>query len=329
MSKLQLTVALHAHECTTALVDGRVAIEGCDANFLNLPPEETFHRAFGHHEFDVCELSSSSYLIEHDRGGGAYIALPVFTLRRFRHGAIYVRAGAGIEQPSDLRGKLVGVPEYQVTAVLWARGILADEFGVEPEEVRWRTGGINQPGRVEKLPVSIPGVEIEAIPADATLSDWLHEGRLDAVIAPRPIAEGGPQRVRRLFADYQEVERAWFARTGLYPIMHLVGVRRALTEANPWLPSSLYKAFVNARDTMLERYRAVAAGADAMILPWAQEVVREGLAALGDHIWPYGVEANRGELETLVRYSHRQQLIRRAHPIEDLFAPATVATYRI
>jgi hypothetical protein len=164
MSKLQLTVALHAHECTTALVDGRVAIEGCDANFLNLPPEETFHRAFGHHEFDVCELSSSSYLIEHDRGGGAYIALPVFTLRRFRHGAIYVRAGAGIEQPSDLRGKLVGVPEYQVTAVLWARGILADEFGVEPEEVRWRTGGINQPGRVEKLPVSIPGVEIEAMP---------------------------------------------------------------------------------------------------------------------------------------------------------------------
>lgn len=309
-----------------------MAIEGCDPNFLSLPPEETFHRAFGHAEFDVCELSTSSYLIQHDRGKADYVALPVFTLRKFRHGAIYVRDDAGIERPEDLRGRLVGIPEYQVTAVMWVRGFLADDHGVEPREIRWRTGGVIQAGRTEKLRLDLPGdVEVQPIDPARTLADMLHAGELDAVIAPRPVPFEGAhgRRVRRLFADHEAVEREWWARTRLHPIMHLIGVRRSLAEAQPWLSASLFKAFAAAKDMAVARARAIAAGADAILMPWSDTFAQRGFAALGPDPWPYGVDANRHALETVTRYSHAQGLTSRRLGVDELFAPPTLKTFRI
>lgn len=249
MAKLPITVATWDYDRVRAILDGRVAIEGCDVNYIVTAPEETFFRAFTARQFDVAELSLSSYMIALSRGGCGYRAVPVFPSRAFRHSAIYVRSDRGISRPEDLRGRIVGVPEYQLTANLWVRGILADEFGVQPAQISWRRGGMEEPGRYEKLSVAPSGVEIETIAADDTLSRMLRDGRIDALIAPRApscFVERAPG-VTRMFSDFRNEERAYFGRTGIFPIMHVLAIREELVNAHPWLATSVFKAFAEAK----------------------------------------------------------------------------------
>jgi 4,5-dihydroxyphthalate decarboxylase len=330
VSELALSLACKGYDRVRGLADGRVRVEGCRLDVLTLEPEETFFRAFRHREFDVSELSFSSYLMTLDRGDAEYVALPVFLSRMFRHSAIYVRSDRGIAEPKDLRGREVGVPEYQVTAAVWVRGLLQDEYGVAPSELRWRSGGLEQPGREEKLPLTLPrGVELRPIAREKTLSRMLADGEIDALVAPRAPScfTRGDAGVARLFPEFRGVEQAYFEKTGLFPIMHVVGVRRRLADEHPWLAASLCKAFAEAKEIAMAELRDVTAL--AATLPWLPAEVEETRRRMGDDWWPYGVDANRRTLETLCRYAHEQGITRRRFAVEELFAASTLERTRI
>jgi 4,5-dihydroxyphthalate decarboxylase len=324
---VRVTLACGATDRTMPLILGDVRPAGIDLTFLRMYPEEVFWRMTRHAEFDAAEMSLSSYILRRTRGDDALLAIPVFTSREFRHSCIWVRADAGIAAPADLKGKRMGVPEYQMTAAVWIRGFLSDDFGVAPSDMHWYSGGLYQPGREEKLPISIPGVDLRAIRADQTLSDMLLAGDLDAGMGPRPPRGFPGPRVRRLFSDFRQVEADYFRRTRVFPIMHTVVVRRDLLDREPWVARSLYDAFYESKR------RAVAELADPVVLattlPWQIAEVESTRALMGDDYWPYGVEPNRAALETLMRYSCQQGLAERAIAIESLFAPSTLDDYRI
>ncbi len=326
--KLPLTVACWDYDRTSLLFNGGVAIEGCESNFLSLPVEETFFRALRSAEFDVAELSLSSYTMLRSRGECPYVAIPVFLSRMFRHSAIYVRADSKIASPQDLRGKLVGVPEYQLTAPVWVRGILQDEYGVGPEEIQWRTGGVERPGRHEKVTFSAPaGVSVLPIAVTDTLDQCLIDGRIDALIAPRAPSSFSTGQSVRLFRNLREVEHAYFAKTHIFPIMHVVGIRASLVEQHPWLASSVFKAFNQAKDHALRELSEV--GALKTSLPWLTSEYDDTVAAMGRDFWQYGVPGNRPALEAFLRYHHQQGLSQKLMRVEDLFASATEAQFVI
>jgi 4,5-dihydroxyphthalate decarboxylase len=309
------------------LIVGDVRPAGIDLTFLRMYPEEVFWRMTRHAEFDAAEMSLSSYLLRRSRGDDAVLAIPVYTSREFRHSCIWVRSDAGIETPGHLKGMRMGVPEYQMTAAVWIRGLLSDDYGVAPSDLDWFSGGLYQPGREEKLPISIPGVRITAIQAHQTLSDMLLDGELDAIMGPRPPSGFPGPKVRRLFEDFKAVEQAYFRRTGVFPIMHTVVIRRELLDREPWVARSLYDAFCEAKA------RATARLSEAVVLavtlPWLIAEVESTQALMGEDYWPYGLERNRAALETLVRYSCEQGLAQQAVAIEELFAPTTLDDYRI
>lgn len=330
MTHLPLTVAFTNYDRTQALFDGRVKIEGCEPNFFNIEPEEMFHRALHHEEFDVAELSFSNYIALRSRGECPYIAIPVFPGRKFRHSAIYIRTDRGIKTAADLKGKLVGVPEYQVTAVTWMRGMLEDEYGVKPSDVRWRTGGLEQAGRTEKVALKLPaGVELELIPTDRTLSEMFAAGELDAVIAPRPpsVYTKKMPNLARLFEDYIGAEKAYYKKTSIFPIMHLVGVLESKVKANPWLPASIFKAFEAAKNIALNDLLIV--NIPTVSLPWAEAHAAEAAGIFGKDFWPYGIDANRKTIESFARYHFDQGLSARHMMIKDLFAASTLEQSKI
>ncbi|MGE5539947.1 MAG: PhnD/SsuA/transferrin family substrate-binding protein [Gemmatimonas sp.] len=330
MHRVPLTVAFSNYDRTRPLLDGRVTIEGCDPTYFDLEPEEMFHRALHHEEFDVAELSFSNYVALRARGECPYVAIPIFPGRKFRHSGIYVRTDRGIAKPQDLKGKLVGVPEYQVTAVVWMRGVLEDEYAVKPSDIRWRTGGLEQAGRTEKVALKLPaGVELQLIPSDRTLSEMLASGELDAVIAPRPpsVYLKRTPNIARLFEDFVSAEKAYYAKTRIFPIMHLVGVRESKVQQYPWLPASIYKAFDKAKDLALDELRSI--NIPPVALPWVEEMANEAAALFGRDFWPYGVQANRVTIEAFLRYHHSQGLSPRPLTIADLFAASTLEQSRI
>jgi len=251
--RVPLTLACWDYDRTLPLATGEIRPDGIDLTYLDLPVEETFFRMARYREFDAAELSLSSYVISLGQGA-PFIALPVYPSRAFRHNGIYVNSASGIKEPADLAGRIVGVPEYQVTAAVWIRGILAEHYGVSVESVRYRTGGLHRPGRTEKLThTRPPGVEIQPIPAGATLEGMLAEGEIDALYSPRTprqLAAGDP-RVRRLFDDPRAEEERYFALTGIFPVMHVVALRRDVYDQRRWLAQSLYKAFEEARVRVL------------------------------------------------------------------------------
>src|SRR3954471_18527076 len=222
---LELSLSVCEYDSTAAIFDGRAPIEGCDVTTVANSPEESFHRAFKFQEFDVTEISMSSYLLSVARNDSHYVAIPAFVSRLFRHSGIYIRTDRGICEPADLKGKLIGLPEYQITAVVWLRGLMQDEYGVRPTDIRWRQGGIEQPGRSERTPLKpIPGLELKPIPPDKTLSGMLESGELDAMFsarAPSCFLRRAPN-VGRLFPNFREVEKAYYRKTGLFPVMHLI-----------------------------------------------------------------------------------------------------------
>jgi 4,5-dihydroxyphthalate decarboxylase len=327
--EIPISIACGDYDRTRAIKDGRVGVEGCAVTYVALEPEEAFFRAFRYQEFDVSELSLSSYLRTVDAGDAPYVGIPAFVSRVFRHSGIYIRTDRNIRTPQDLRGKTIGLPEYQITAVVWIRGILEDEYGVKPTEIHWRAGGVEEPGRDERTPLApIPGLDLKPLPEGKALSPMLAAGELDAVMsarAPSCFLRGAPD-VGRLFPNYRAAERAYYEKTGMFPIMHLMGVRRSLVEKHPWLPASLYKAFVHAKALAYEEVRDV--NALRVTLPWVEAEMLETRALMGDDYWRYGVEENRKEIETLVRYAHSQGLIKRRIAVEELFARSTLQISR-
>jgi 4,5-dihydroxyphthalate decarboxylase len=324
---VRVTLACGATDRTMPLILGDVRPAGIDLTFLRMYPEEVFWRMTRHAEFDAAEMSLSSYVLRRSRGDDSVLAIPVYTSREFRHSCVWVRADADIHTPADLKGTRMGVPEYQMTAAVWIRGFLSDDFGVQPTDMHWFSGGLYEPGREEKLPISIPGLALQAIGPDQTLSAMLLQGELDAIMGPRPPRGFPGPRVRRLFPDFRQVEVDYFNRTGVFPIMHTVVIRRELLDREPWVARSLYDAFCAAKTAaMTQLTEAVVL---AVTLPWQIAEVESTIALMGEDYWPYGVERNRRALETLMRYSCEQGLAQRGVPIEELFAPSTLDDYRI
>jgi 4,5-dihydroxyphthalate decarboxylase len=330
MSKLRLTLACWDYDRTRALADGRVTAEGIDLNFLPLHVEETFFRMLRNREFDVAEMSLSSYCVSLMREDSAFIAIPVFPSRFFRHSCIFVSARSGIREPKELIGKRVGVPEYQMTAPVWIRGILADEYGVDPASVSYFTGGEEEPGRDEKLKLNLPErFQVTPIGPEQTLSAMLADGEIDALHTARTPSTfySRPDDVRRLFPDFVAAEKDYFRRTGLFPIMHVVAIRRSVYEANRWIAQSLFKAFQQAQ--ALTYANLAVTSAMTTMLPWQVAAVEEARAELGDDWWPYGVARNRAVLDTFLRYHHEQGLSTRRLSVEELFAPETFEAFKI
>jgi 4,5-dihydroxyphthalate decarboxylase len=321
MPLLPISIATGDYDRVRAIKDGRVRVEGCAVTYLTPPLEELFIRALIGAEFDVCEVSLSSYLIALSRGTTPYRALPVFLSRVFRHSAIYVRADRGIARPEDLSGRQVGVPEYQMTAALWARGLLEDEYGVAPGEIAWRNGGLEQTGRTEKLALELPrDVRLTPIGPSETLSAMLAEGKLDALISPRtPSCFGTAPQVARLFPDYRAAERAYARKSGLFPIMHVLAVREELLRKHAWLASSLFTAFRQAKDIAIRELEEI--GAYNVTVPWLAAELADIRAVLGADYWPYGLAKSRPSIEAALRYSHAQGLSARRLTIEEAFVP--------
>jgi 4,5-dihydroxyphthalate decarboxylase len=327
---LQLSLSVCDYDRTRAIFDGRAPIEGCDVSAVNLEPEESFHRAFKFAEFDVSEISMSSYTMTTARGEAHYVAVPAFVSRLFRHSSLYVRTDRGIKEPKDLKGRTIGLPEYQMTANVWVRGILQDEYGVKPADIKWRRGGLEDGGREERARIKLsPEIELIQVPDDRTLSQMLAAGEIDGVLsarAPSCFLAGAPN-VGRLFPNYPEVEAAYFKKTGIFPIMHAIGIRRSLVERHPWLAVSVYKAFVKAKQIAMAELGQI--GHLAVSLPWPVAAYTHAREALGADYWSYGAHENRHVLETLARYSFEQGLSVRQLTFEEMFAPSTYELTKI
>ena len=324
MSKLSISLSVCNYDRTAALFDGRVGIEGCTVNAVALEPEESFHRAFKYREFDVTELSLSSHTLSTARGDAHYVGIPAFVSRLFRHSSLYIRTDRGIEKPEDLKGRTIGLPEYQMTANVWLRGILNDLHGVHPRDIKWRNGGLEEPGRGERTPIKLPDdVELRPIPTDRNLSDMLDKGEIDALFAARAPScfLRGADSVDRMWPSYPEVEEAYFKNSGIFPIMHIMGVRRALAERYPWLPVSVLKAFIKAKDLCTHEMGQI--GHLYSSLPWSVYEHERLQRVMGHDYWSYCVEANHHALDTLSRYSHEQGLSSRRLPVAEMFWPAT------
>ncbi|GEC03210.1 4,5-dihydroxyphthalate decarboxylase [Streptomyces spinoverrucosus] len=325
MARLHLTFACGDYDRTRALEEGTVRPDGIDLTYLRLPVEETFFRMMRHQEFEVAEMSLSSYVVSLRTEPRPFVALPVFTSRMFRHGSLYCHADAGISSPEDLRGKRIGTPEYQLTACVWMRGILADRHGVPVDSVSYFTGGQETPGRIEKAGVDLPdSLRISRIPEDRTLARMLAEGEIDALCTPRvpsPFVAGDP-RVRRVFPDVVAAEKEYYAATGIFPIMHVVVIRRDVHDRHRWVAQSLYKALLAAKDAAHRNLYDTSAL--RFMLPWLTPQLEEARALLGTDYWSYGLDANRGTLATFLRYHHEQGLSARLWQPEELFAPESL-----
>jgi 4,5-dihydroxyphthalate decarboxylase len=330
MNQLELTLACGNYDRTRALSDGSVKPEGIQLIYLPLSPEEVFFRMIRFKEFDVSEMSLSSYLMNRSRGGADFIAIPVFPSRMFRHSSIYICARSGIRKPKDLVGKRMGVPEYQVTAAVWARGILQHECGVLPKQMTWFTGGLEHPGREEKIPLSLPSfIRISRISPEKTLSRMLEKGEIDALIAPRPPSsyKDGTGVVKRLFEDYKEEEIRYYQKNGIFPIMHTVVLRQDLYETHPWVARSLYKAFCLAKEVCFQNLSDDAAL--KYTLPWFVSEVKQTKKILGEDFWPYGIEKNLRVIRTLMQYSAEQGLIKKGLKMEEIFARNTLEDFKV
>jgi 4,5-dihydroxyphthalate decarboxylase len=329
MAKLDLSVAVGDYDRTRPLIDGSVGIDGVNPIFMTLGPEEIFFRAFRGAEFDVCELSLSSFTLKTAQGDSPYVAVPAFVSRAFRHTAIYVRTDR-VKKPADLKGRKVGVPEYQLTANVWARALLDDDFGVKPADIHWIRGGLEEAGRPEKLTINLPpGVRLDNAPEGATISALLENGDIDGFIAPRPptLVEKGHPNIGWLFSDPVAAAKDYFKRTGYFPIMHVVGVRRTLAERHPWLPGAVYKAFEQAKALGVKKLSDTSA--TKVTLPFVEEALRDARTLMGDDYWPYGIGPNRKVLDYFLGQHHAQGLSPRRVKVEELFHPGTFETFKL
>lgn len=334
MSRLQLSYAGHLSDRVQDLYYRTVTPEQIDLHFIPLPPFQAFNR-FLRGEFHCGEMSFSTFVIMTAQGKAKkeplpFVAIPAFPSRTFRHGAIYVNRKSGIARPEDLNGRRVGVPEYGMTAAVWARGMLQHEYGVDPATIKWTTGGLQDAGRKPLMALNIAGVAIHH-EESRSLNELLVAGEIDALIAPQPPPAFSSRHpdVAKLFPDTVAVEQAYARKTGLFPIMHVVVLRREIYEQHPWAAVSLYNAFEQAKDNCLERLRAEEP--PPVSFPWTYQLGQTVIDIMGADFWPYGIENNRKVIEALCQYTWEQGLVPVKAEIADLFAPsvAGMASYRL
>jgi 4,5-dihydroxyphthalate decarboxylase len=329
VGKLALSVAIGDYDRNRPLLSGAVGIDGVEPILMTLSPEEIFFRAFRTVDFDICELSLSSFTVKTAAGTCPYVGVPAFVSRAFRHTSIYVRTDR-VKEPRDLIGRRVGVPEYQLTANVWARAILEDDHGVHASDIHWIRGGIEEPHRQEKLAIGLPtGVRLENAPEGQTISALLERGDIDGFIAPRPptLLKRGHPDIGWLFRDPIAAATDYYRRTGIFPIMHLVGVRRFLAEQHPWLPAAVLKAFTQSKALALEALSDTSA--TKITLPFVEEQLKSARALMGEDFWSYGMEPNRKVLETFLKHHHAQGLSSRLVSVEELFHPSTHEIFSI
>lgn len=323
MAPLHLTFASGLYDRMVPLATGEVRPKGIDLNFLDIThPRDVFDRMVGHQEFDLSELSASEYITRHVAGDRSFVALPVFPSRAFRHSFIAVNTNK-VKKPNDLNGKRIGVQLYTMTAAVWQRGILQHEYGVDLSTVEWVQGKMEGPGSHGKpgsLPTLKPVKITQNTSSTKSLSDLLADGEIDATIgADPPTCLGKIPHVQRLFPDFRSEEKAYYRKTGVFPIMHLVAMRREVYEQNKFAASSLFEAFDESKE--IARKRMNFTGALRYMLPWLSADLDEINEVFGDDCWPHGIEANRKTLEALVQYLYEQAMIEKTVPIEELFAP--------
>jgi 4,5-dihydroxyphthalate decarboxylase len=313
---------------TLPLLLGDVQIPGVDLNYVTFKsPGDLFRRQAQFAEFDLSEMSLGTFLIMTSRGDSRFVGLPIFVSRNFRHSQIYINAGSGIREAADLAGKRVGILEYQMTAALWIRAFLQHDHGVLPSDISWLTGGLIEPSFAERLPLELPGeISLRHIPEGHTLEGMLYDGGLDALVTVQPPQRFNPGDgvVRRLFPDYRSVERDYYQRTGFFPIMHLLVLRRDIYEQHRWLPATLHEAFLRAKEAGRQRLRATTGL--AVSVPWLGHDLDEVRGLFGGDAFPYGVEENREILSAMAQYAFEQHLTERLVDIAELFPPEAQQT---
>jgi 4,5-dihydroxyphthalate decarboxylase len=329
MNEVTLTLAISRYDHVEDLVVGRIVPEGVRLTCLSLPIEEIFFRFLKYREWDVSELSFGKYAALISQGDASLTAIPVFPSRIFRHSSIYVRRDGPVRGPEDLAGKRIGLPEWAQTAAVYSRGLLAHQYGIDLAGIDWIQAGVNEPGRVEKVALNLPsGLRLTPAPTKS-LSRMLVDGEVDAVLsahAPQCFEDGHPN-VTRLFEDAMTVEAAYYRATGIFPIMHVVALKRALVEAQPWIAMSLLKAFEEAKRRSVAR--ALEVTAPRFPIPWCYEHARRAQELFGEDHWPYGVDRNRTTLEAFLQYAHEQGVCHRRLAPEDLFPPQVLSRFRI
>ncbi|MAF47333.1 MAG: ABC transporter substrate-binding protein [Rhodospirillales bacterium] len=325
MTDVPIRIASGNYDRVRAIMSGAVAIEGCAVDYLNLAPPETFRRLFEDQEFDVAEMSFSTYLLTRNRFEFPYTAVPVFLSRVFPHSSIYIRTDRGIENPTDLKGRRVGIPNYHFTRGLCARGMLSDEYGVANEDIHWRTGGIDTPGGLTYMRMQPPeSIDVQSIPAGSTLGGMLADGEIDAIITyrdPEVFTDKRPN-IGRLFPDFRKVEQAYFKKTGIFPIMHVVGIRDELLAEHPWIAANVVAAFEAAKARAMPHLTDL--DALAVTLPWLVAEAEDTIALMGEDFWPYGIEKNRQTIAAQTRWSFEQGISPQQFQPEDIFVASSL-----
>jgi len=326
---VQLTLAINDYDHVRELVDGTVPVQGVDLTCMRFEVEETFFRFARFREWDISEFSFAKYCSLRAGGDDSISAIPVFPSRAFRHSAIFVRADGPVDRPEALAGARIGVPEWTQTATVYARAVLEHEYGVEVRQAQWFRGGTNEPGRVEGIPLEPPpGVSLTHV-VDRSLDEMLLAGDLDAVIAahpPRGFTDGSGSIVR-LFTDYRSVEEAYYRKTGIFPIMHVVALRQAVLDEHPWVAMNLLSAFREAKRRSLER--ATDTNAPRFPVPWGPANAQHAVELFGEDFWPYGIDENRVTIEAFLGFAHEQGAIARPLTPEELFPPQVSAVFRV
>jgi 4,5-dihydroxyphthalate decarboxylase len=319
VSDIQLSMAISNYDHVGDLVNGRVRPEGIDLTTMELPIEEIFFRMLSYVEWDVSEFSMAKYVSLVSKGASPFQAIPVFPSRVFRQSALYIATGAAVKGPEDLAGRRIGVPEWAQTAGIYARAFLQHQCSVRLADIHWVQAGVNQPGRTEKVALSLPGgVKIEQV-HDRSLNEMLLAGELDGLISAREPAGfiAGDPGIARLWPDYRVIEETYFRSTGVFPIMHAIVIRNATLSRHPWIAMNLYRAFDEAKNNSLRRLSSIVNSRVA--IPWSHEAYDHARAVLGDDFWPYGIEANRRTLNAFLQYCSEQGVTQRVVQVEELF----------
>ena len=328
---LPLSMAGYKYDRTKALIDGRVKIEGCDIHFQESGIGDINTHVFsGPQTLDVTEIGLHPFMLAYANDGFRdYSLLPIFPLRLFRHKSVFIRTDRGINKPQDLRGKKIATAGYSSTSLTWIRGIFEEEYGLKPEDIEWiissKDSSAKDAGKVSKKENTFPeGVSVSMGPSGKDESDLLESGEVDALFhagEPRAYIEGHP-KVGRLFPDYRSIEREYFSKTGFFPIMHAVAIKKSLVKENPWLIDAVFKAYSQSKQKTYDYMAKAAWLRDS--LPWFGQEFEETRALMGNNYYSYGIEPNRKTLEALFRYSHQQGLCNRKLTVEELFEPASI-----